>query len=198
METTTNYEKHSTKNPISRFFLNNFLKTVIDAVRSLAVASILDVGCGEGFTLNRLQKEGIGKTLEGVDAVDEALKIGRKLYPKLTLKKGNIYDLQYKASSFDLVLCTEVLEHMDKPEKALQELIRVSKKYVLLTVPNEPWFTYMRIARLKNLLQFGVHPEHVNLWSSSAFEKFVRQQSSVYILTKKHPFPWTMLLLEKR
>lgn len=198
METTTNYEKHSTKNPISRFFLNNFLKTVIETVRSLSIDSILDVGCGEGLTLERLQQEGIGKTLEGIDAVDEALTIGKKLYPKLTLKRGNIYNLQYKDDSIDLILCTEVLEHMDNPKKALEELIRVSRKYVILTVPNEPWFTYMRIARGKNLLQLGVHPEHVNLWSSSGFEKFVTLQKNVRILTKKHPFPWTMILLEKK
>lgn len=195
--TTTNYEKHSTSNPVSRFVLDNFLRTVIKTIQPLKPLSILDVGCGEGFTLDRLQKENIGKTLEGIDYVDEAIQIGRKVHPKLVLKKGNVYDLQYKSNTFDIILCTEVLEHLDDPKKALKELLRVSKKYVLLTVPNEPWFTFMRIARGKNLLQFGAHPEHIQWWTADAFEKFVRREH-VNIVSKKLPFPWTMILLEKK
>lgn len=194
---TTNLEKHTTKNPIGKFFLNNFLNTVIATIKPLGVQSVLDVGCGEGFTLDRLHKEKIGKRLEGVDAVKEAVVIGQEIHPHLALKIGDVFKLNYENNSFDIVLCTEVLEHLDRPKEALEELIHVSKKYVLVTVPNEPWFTVQRFLRGKNILKFGDHPEHIRHWSSSSFERFVKRVNGVRIIRKKHPFPWTMLLLQK-
>lgn len=198
LDNLTNLEKHTTRNPINRFFLDNFLRAVVRTIKPLNISSILDVGCGEGFTLATLKKEGIGKKLEGVDYVENALEIGKKLYPDLVLKKGDIYRLQYKADSFDLVLCTEVLEHLAEPEKGLRELVRVSKKYALVTVPNEPWFTFQRIARGKNLLKLGAHPEHIQWWTAGSFEAFVKKEKNVRLVLKKLPFPWTMVLLEKK
>lgn len=193
---TTNYQKHSTKNPIERYFLDNFNNTLISIIQQLPAYSVLDVGCGEGFTLQRLTNQKIGKKLEGVDFVQEALDLGKKIHPHLKLIKGDLYELPYENDSFDLLLCTEVLEHLEYPQKALQELIRVSKKYILLSVPHEPWFTISRILRGKNLLQLGKHPEHVQYWTSEAFEKFVSVEE-VKILKVMHPFPWTMILIGK-
>lgn len=194
----TNLEKHTTKNPISRMFLDNFLKTVVDTIKPLSVKSVLDVGCGEGFTLATLKKEKFLQKLEGVDSVKESISMGKKLHPDIMMKLGDIYDLEYKDNSFDILLCTEVLEHLQNPHAALKELLRVSKRYVLVTVPNEPWFTISRILRGKNLLKLGAHPEHIQWWTSSAFHKFVSKQKGVKIRVRKFPFPWTMILLEKK
>lgn len=193
---TTNYQKHSTKNPIERFFVDNFNNTLISVLKPLDIESVLDVGCGEGFTLQRLTNEHIGKKLEGSDSIQEALDLGKKIHPHLKLVKGDLYELPYGNNSFDLLICTEVLEHLEDPKKALKELVRVSKKYILLSVPNEPWFTLSRILRGKDILQIGKHPEHLQYWTSGEFETFVKQES-VSILTKKHPIPWTMILIEK-
>lgn len=193
---STNFEKHTTKNPIGKFFLNNFLATVVKTIRPLNIDSILDVGCGEGFTLARLQKEKIGKHFEGIEYDDTAIELGKKLYPKLEIKKGDIYKLPYKSNSFDLVVCTEVLEHLDEPKKAYRELLRVSRKYVLLSVPNEPFFTIQRITRFQNILKLGAHPEHVQHWSIRGFMKFVKIRG-VKVMTKKYPVPWTMVIVKK-
>jgi 2-polyprenyl-3-methyl-5-hydroxy-6-metoxy-1,4-benzoquinol methylase len=196
-KSTTNFEKHTTKNPIGKLFLNNFLNTVVKTTRPLNIDSILDVGCGEGFTLARLQKEKIGKVYEGIEADDVAIELGKKLYPKLTIKKGDIYKLPYKANSFDLVVCTEVLEHLENPRKAYRELLRVSRKYVLLSVPNEPFFTWQRIARFQNIMKLGAHPEHIQHWTARGFTKFVNVRD-VKIVTRKFPIPWTMVVLKKK
>lgn len=198
LDELTNLKKHKTKDPISRFFLDNFLITLVAVIKPLAIKTILDVGSGEGFTLDRLQKEGIGERLEGVDSVKKALIAGKQLHPTLNLKEGNIYNLRYKDNSFDLVICTEVLEHLATPRKGLKELIRVSKRYILLTVPNEPWFTFSRIIRFKNLLRFGAHPEHIQTWSVKGFEDFIMKEKGVQMRKKRLPFPWTMVLLEKK
>lgn len=196
MSLPTNYQKHTTGNPISRLFLDNFFNTVIVIIKPFKPETILDVGCGEGFTLTRLKKEKIGKKLEGIESEDTAISLGKKMHPDLIIKKGSIYTLPYKDNSFDLVLCTEVLEHLEKPREGLRELIRTSSKFVLLTVPNEPYFTIQRFIRGKNILKLGDHPEHIQHWTSSSFQEFVSKEK-IQITVKKHPFPWTMLLLKK-
>jgi len=193
---STNFSKHSSKNPIQRFLINNFYSDLLAMVKPLNPQRILDAGCGEGFTIMKLMENGIGKRLVGVENSKIAISLSKKVNPQLTIKFGSVYSLPYKDNSFDLVICTEVLEHLNEPEKGLSELVRVSKKYLLLTVPNEPWFTYQRILRGKNLLHFGAHPEHVNHWTVGAFKKFLTK-NNVKIKKIRLPFAWTMILVEK-
>lgn len=192
---TSNYEKNTTKNPLSKFFLDNFYTVLIDELWALKPESILDAGCGEGFTLARLKKARIGKKHEGIEYLDDAIQLGKKLHPEITIKKATIYKLPYKANSFDVVLCTEVLEHLEKPEQALLELKRVTKKYLVLSVPNEPLFTIQRILRGKNVLKLGAHPEHIQHWSSSSFKKFIGRH--ITIQTSRTPLPWTLVVATK-
>lgn len=191
MKTTTNFEKHTSKNPLKQFFFKRFEKDLIELIAPLNVHKILDAGCGEGFTLSRFYELKIGESLEGVDFSKDAIEIGKRLYPYLDIKIGDIYNLPYKDSSFDLVTCTEVLEHLENPAQALKEVERVSSKYVLLTVPNEPLFT------LFNYTRWGQDIGHINKWSSSSFEKLVISNSSLEIVAKRFPFPWIMILAGK-
>lgn len=196
METTHNYKKHTSRNPLHRFLLEHFFNTMLAMIDGRRVSTILDVGCGEGFTLDRLEKAGIGKKLEGIDPLNAAIAIGREIHPDLNIKKGDIYNLQYKDNSFDLVLCNEVMEHLDDPLKGYHELLRVSKKYVLISVPHEPFFTLQRFARFQNVWKLGFHPEHINLWSYFGFKRFLRR-GNVIVVERRMPFPWQMALVEK-
>lgn len=198
MKQTDNYKKHTHKNPIQRFLLGNFFKNLVNLTKAKTVDSILDVGCGEGFTLNRLKENGIGKKLEGIEYLQAAIDLGKKTYPDIKITKGNIYELPYRDNEFDLVLCTEVLEHLEDPEKALKELVRVSRKYLVISVPNEPFFMLAQLIRGKNWSRFGNDIEHINHWTMLGFPKFVKKNSKVKILSKRFPFAWTMLLLEKK
>ena len=196
MKKTDNFVKHTTKNPLQKFLIENFYKRLIAETKNLEIDNVLDVGCGEGFTLKRFSQEKIGKKLEGVDFLDSAIEIGKKLHPEITLKQGDIYELEYKNDSFDLVMATEVLEHLEEPEKGLKELIRVSNKYLLLSVPNEPFFMIANFLRGKNLKRLGNDMEHIQHWTSEEFQKFT-QDKGLEIIKEHHPFPWTMLLLSK-
>ena len=195
MEKTTNLTKHQNNNPIGKFFLDNFKSLLLTKVKQLKPESILDVGAGEGFTLEMFRKNNIGKKLEGIEYMDEAIEFGKKLHPQVKIKKGDIYNLPYKDNSFDVIICTEVMEHIEDPAKALEELKRVTKYYIILSVPNEPLFTIQRFLRGKNMLKLGDHPEHIQHWSSGKFEKFVREHMMIKEVST--PLPWTMITAKK-
>jgi SAM-dependent methyltransferase len=173
-----------------------FYTILLGEIKKLAIETILDVGCGEGFTLFHLSQKKIGKRIEGIEYSQKAISIGKKIHPDITIKKGSIYKLPYKDKSFDLVICTEVLEHLDNPEKAIIELMRVSEKYCLLTVPNEPFFMLGNLLRGKNITTFGNDRDHIHHWSAFGFRKYISQFFHVRIF--RIVFFWTLVIGKKK
>lgn len=199
--TTDNYQKQTVGfslkkfSFLQRFLIDNFNDVLLSEVKKLKPQSVLDAGCGEGFVLKRLKDAGIGKKLEGFDSLDRAIKIGKKLHPELNIKLGDIYKIDAKANTYDLVICSEVLEHLEKPEDGLKELIRVSKKYLVLSVPQEPLFMLGNLLRGKNIKRFGNDIEHINHWTNRKFVGFVGNH--LKIRQNITPLPWTLLVAEK-
>lgn len=191
---TSNYKKHTHWNPIQRILISYFYLITLGIIKRLKVSNVLDVGCGEGFLLEKLKKNGIGKNLEGVEFLKTAIGIGKKIHPGITIKQGSIYSLPYRNSSFDVVLCTEVLEHLDDPEKAYKEILRVTKKYCLISVPNEPFFMLADLVRFKNVSRWGNDPDHRNHWTYFSFKKFLKKEK-VKIIEYKAPIPLPLLIV---
>ncbi|MCL5432842.1 MAG: class I SAM-dependent methyltransferase [Patescibacteria group bacterium] len=192
----SNYSKHKSGDISRQFLIKNFYNILIRTIKPLEPKTILDVGCGEGFTLQKLKENKIGVLLKGIDKSDISIDIGRKMFPDLDLKTGDIYKLSYNKNSFDLVVCSEVLEHLKSPIIALEELKRVSKQYLLLTVPNEPFYRISRFLRGINVANFGDHPEHINHWGMISFKNLIKS-ARLKITTINYPFPWIMILAEK-
>jgi ubiquinone/menaquinone biosynthesis C-methylase UbiE len=96
------------------------------------VTSLADIGCGNGLFLNTLQQNLPGMELEGIDRSEEALK-----YVKTKKHIADIVDLGLPDSSFDCASCLQVLEHLpvNVYEQSLPELARISRKYLLVSVP---------------------------------------------------------------
>jgi len=191
-----NFVKHTSNNPIQKFLINNFYAALISLSKPLSPKTVLDAGCGEGFSMNKLIANGIGERIEGIEYSNEAISFAKKLFPHLTIKQGSIYDLPYKDSSFDLVICAEVLEHLENPAKALREMSRVSRKYLIISVPNEPLFMVSNFIRGKNLSRLGNDPGHINHWTFFSFQKFITK-NGIKIRKTLFPFPWIIALGEK-
>lgn len=187
-----NYKKYNSKNPLMGIVISNFMKNLKETVAPLDnINNVLDIGCGEGFIIN-----GLGlPNMIGVDISKNALRIAKGKNPKCNFCTGSIYDISFKESSFDLVIATEVLEHLEKPDSALQEIGRISKNYCIFSVPNEPYFRTMNFLRGKNLARFGNDIEHVQNWSSGEFVSLIETYFNV--LEVRRPFPWTMVLCKK-
>ena len=98
-------------------------------------SSILDLGCGEGTRLNLLCK---GKRCLGIDISPKAVSLAKKAHPHLVFEKASLTKLPIKSNTFDLVYSAFVLEHVEKPAKAINEAIRVTKKggHLVLLAPN--------------------------------------------------------------
>lgn len=187
-----NYKKYTSKNPLMGVVTSRFMKALSETVAPLEkVDSVIDIGCGEGFIVNCLNRPGI----TGVDISKKAVQIAKRKNPGCNFCAGSIYDLSFKKDSFDLVIATEVLEHLENPDRALKEIKRISKDYCIFSAPNEPYFRTMNFLRGKNLTRFGNDIEHLQNWSSGEFVKLLGTHFNV--LEVKKPFPWTMVLCRK-
>lgn len=192
----TNFVKHTSNNPIQKILIDNFYSALISLVKPLSPKTILDAGCGEGFSMNKLSINGIGEKIEGIEFSKEAISFGKKLFPNLIFREGSVYNLPYEDDSFDLIICTEVLEHLEEPAKALKEMLRVSKKYLIISVPNEPFFMMSNFLRGKNLFRFGNDEGHINHWNPLSLKSYLRQ-NKIKIRKLSLPFPWILILGEK-
>jgi len=186
---SSNEHKYTNKNFFHKLFLNRFLDTVFYEINKLDLKTILDFGCGEGFFLKAMKDRGLSeKKILGVDSRREAVERASPLLPEYDFKQIDLFQINPDEFQFDLVMAIEVLEHLYEPEKFVKHLTVLSSRYVLFTVPFEPWFQIINLLRGRDILHLGNHPEHVNHWSPASFRKFLTPHIKIKTLFVK--FPW--------
>lgn len=117
--------------------------------------SVVDVGCGPGYLLKLFAERSPGARLVGLDFSPEVLEVASTVCPSATFRKHDIYE--ELGDVFDLAVCSEVLEHLDYPSKALDQLASSSRN-IVLTVPDGRKNTFAR---------------HINFWSMRSWEVFL-------------------------
>ena len=189
------FDKYHSKNPISRYLVENFLKNFDSFTHSEHKGSVYELGCGEGVLSWRLQRQGWKVTASDVDSdiIQKARKnaaAGETGGP--TFEVRSIYDLEEGfLSGYDLVVCCEVLEHLPNPLEALESLHRSGCRHLVCSVPREPLWRMMNMARGKYLRDWGNTPGHLNHWSSRGFAKLVSTCFSIERIGQ--PIPWTFI-----
>lgn len=190
---TGNIEKYHTKNPLKRKMVDRLNRRIIDELRMMIgnrEVSILDAGCGEGFISRMIAAEFPKARVTGLEYTAEALAAAKEMGKGIEYVQGNIMEMPFDDNSFDLICCTEVLEHLDNPDKALMELMRTGREGVLITVPHEPWFCMGNVLALKNLSRFGNPVDHINHWTFRGFQRFVGKRAKRVTYGKS--FPWSI------
>jgi len=120
----------------------------------------------------------------------------RELVSDVPFTRESIYELPRPAASVDTVVCLEVLEHLGDPEAGLRELARVTQRHVILSVPREPLWRLLNMARGAYLRDWGNTPGHLSHWSRKGF---LRWASTVFdVVAVRCPIPWTIVLAKKR
>jgi len=193
--TGNTYDKYGSSNPVVKRLMSGFHGTLDELWAGAAPESVLDVGCGEGvLTAEWAERLGDGRVV-GIDLDDPKLRAewaGRSR-PNLEFRAEEATSLSFGDDEFDMASAIEVLEHVPEPEATIGEMARVARRWLLASVPREPLWRGLNMARGAYLRDFGNTPGHVNHWSKRAFVSLLSRYGKVE--EARSPFPWTMALV---
>ena len=185
--------KYTNRNPFHRLALRRFFDRIAGEILEMNPDRVLDFGCGEGLFLKEIEARGVElDDYVGIDLREDALQTARSYHPRHRFELVDISQWHSPAASFDLVIACQVLEHLPDPVSALRRLVGLSSERLLLTVPTEPWFQIVNLARGRHLARLGNHPEHVNRWSFSKFGRLVSNHAE--IVRAYRIFPFTLVV----
>ncbi|PSQ99519.1 MAG: class I SAM-dependent methyltransferase [Bacteroidetes bacterium QS_9_68_14] len=183
-----NFQKYTSGGPLYHWHLRQFMHRLYEMTARTAPRSVLDAGCGEGFVTRFLREQNADWDLTGVDMREAAIRYARRHAGPAGARyeEGDLYDLPFAADAFDTVVCSEVLEHLDRPDEALAELRRVARRAVVVSVPREPYFRWLN--DLGRALGLSPDPGHVNFWNERSFRRFVRRHLRDPQFATKHVY----------
>ncbi|MDD4872639.1 MAG: class I SAM-dependent methyltransferase [Kiritimatiellae bacterium] len=135
------------------------------AIKWLQGPKVLDVGCGEGITLGKIIRLHPDWKVEGIDVDPVNVTICREF--DLPAKRGSVYELPYENNFFDSCLLMEVIEHLEYPEKALNEISRVTKQNgkIIIVFPIDWAMFAARIICLR-FQEATFDPGHLRQWNN--------------------------------
>ena len=193
--TGNTFDKYGSSNPVVKRLMGGFHTTLDELWATAAPRSILDVGCGEGvLTVAWAERLENGRVV-GIDLEDAKLRAewARRERPNLEFRAEEATRLSFADGEFDLAAAIEVLEHVPDPEATLAEMARVATGHLLVSVPREPLWRGLNMARGAYWRDLGNTPGHVNHWSKRGFVSLLSRYGTVE--EARSPFPWTMLLV---
>jgi SAM-dependent methyltransferase len=193
--TGNTYDKYASSNPIERRLMRGFLDALGAALPASPPAAVLEVGMGEGEVTTLVRDRYPDAVVVGVDLPDPGLAAEWRAR-RLTGLFADIGRLPFPSKQFDLVLGIEVLEHVPDPAAALDELGRLCRGDLVVSVPREPVWRIANMARGKYLVALGNTPGHIQHWSSGRFARLIGTRFDV--VTVRKPFPWTMVRARAR
>ena len=193
--TGNTFDKYGSQNPVVRRLMAGFHGTLDELWERAAPSSVLDVGCGEGvLTVEWAERLG-DRRVVGIDLDDPKLRAEweQRRRPNLEFRAEEATRLSFADDEFDLAAAIEVLEHVPEPEATLAEMARVARSHLLVSVPREPLWRGLNMARGAYWRDLGNTPGHVNHWSRRGFVSLLSRYGAVE--EARSPFPWTMLLV---
>jgi SAM-dependent methyltransferase len=194
--TGNTYDKYGSENPVVKKLMAGFHASLDELWDMAQPSSVLDVGCGEGVLTSEWAERLEHGRIVGIDLDDPKLRAewDKRRRPNLEYRAEEATRLSFADDEFDMATAIEVLEHVPQPEQTLAEMSRVSSRWLLVSVPREPIWRMVNMARGAYWSSFGNTPGHVNHWTKVGFKSLLTQFGAVEEI--RSPFPWTMLLVK--
>ncbi|MGH2864459.1 MAG: class I SAM-dependent methyltransferase [Solirubrobacteraceae bacterium] len=199
--TGNSYDKYGSGNPVVRRLMAGFERALDELFELAAPRSMLDVGCGEGVLVHRWAQRlaerdpAAPPRVVGIDLEEDSIQAGwaERQAPNLEYRVMEASKLPFSADEFDLASAIEVLEHVPDPQRTISEMARCAQRHLLVSVPREPLWRTLNIARGAYWPALGNTPGHLNHWSRGSFVKLLSRHGEVVAV--RSPFPWTLLLV---
>lgn len=193
--TGNTYDKYNTTNPVAKRLQAGFERQLEELFVRADPRSLLDVGCGEGVLVHPWAQRLGNKRVVGLDLEEPSIQAGwaKRQAPNLEYKIMRAENLPFADDEFDVATAIEVLEHVPDPEHTVAEMARVAKRWLLVSVPREPIWRAVNVARGSYLKDLGNTPGHLNHWSTRSFKQLLGKHGEV--VETRQPFPWTQLLV---
>ena len=193
--TGNTYDKYGSTNPVVRRLMASFERTLDELWAKASPRSVLDVGCGEGVLTHKWAERLRDGRVVGLDLEDPVIQAEwvKRQAPNLEYRIMKAERLPFADGEFELAAAIEVLEHVPEPEHTVAEMARVASGHLLVSVPREPLWRGLNMARGAYWKHLGNTPGHLNHWSKRSFVQLLSRHGSV--VEARSPFPWTMLLV---
>ena len=193
--TGNTYDKYGSSNPVVRRLMAGFEGQLEELFLKADPQSLLDVGCGEGVLTHQWARRLGDRRVVGIDLEDPKLQAEweARTAPNLEYRAMPAENLPFADGEFDLAAAIEVLEHVPDPEHTLAEMARCAQRHLLVSVPREPLWRILNLARGAYWSSLGNTPGHLNHWSKRSFVSLLSRHGRV--TEARSPFPWTMLLV---
>jgi 2-polyprenyl-3-methyl-5-hydroxy-6-metoxy-1,4-benzoquinol methylase len=192
------YDKYHTANPIARRLMQGFLDAFDALSARVPVSRALEIGCGEGELSIRLARRGF--QVHGCDIspdiVEEARRRAAAAGVEATFATQPVESIDTAAAAAPFVVCCEVLEHLDDPVQGVETLAQLASPWLLASVPREPIWRVLNLARGKYIADLGNTPGHVNPWCRGSFLALLATRFE--IVEARTPLPGTMALCRRR
>jgi trans-aconitate methyltransferase len=194
--TGNTYDKYGSTNPVVKRLMARFEADLAELWARAQPQTILDVGCGEGVLTEQWAQQNPNAKIVGIDLDDQRLRQewDKRRRPNLTFRVQEATSLPFADGEYEMACAIEVLEHLPDPAATLSEMSRVAQRWLLVSVPREPLWRMLNMARGAYWGALGNTPGHVNHWSLSQFKTLIARYGQV--VEVRRPFPWAMLLVE--
>lgn len=186
-------DKEQLRNPIARRLVRRFDETLLGYLKFAEPTSLHDVGCGEG-RVTRIVADRFHVPVRASDIDEDLIRRCRERQGDgVSFVCRSAYDLRSPEDRADVMVCCEILEHLEHPQKAMVVLRQLRARQYVFSVPREPIWRMLNVCRGRYWRALGNTPGHLNHWSKRGFLHFL---SDLHFQPSRvaNPLPWTMVL----